>query len=217
MPGHADERTVRVPPLIHDVQVRGHGGTQHRGRAQAGPWEDRAATAVGVLQPCGDPLVDVAGLRFDEDLAAWRQQLGAAAQEPGRPAADADVAVREQHGAPPAVPGQGREDRAVQGGRASLADPVDRGPRDVHPEGHNPAFGECDGEAAGAAAHVEDRSAAALEELLVHGIGRLAPPGDLERQPAAVRGPHHQCWRLLVQRLLVQGDRPRHHAVSSKM
>jgi len=140
LPGHADERTVRVPPLVHDVQVRGHGGAQHRSRTQAGPWEDRPAPAVGVLQPCGDPLVDVAGLRLDEDLAAWCQQLGAAAQELGGPAADADIAVREQHGAPPSVPGQGSEDRAVQGGRASLAYPVHGGPRDVHAEGLHPAL-----------------------------------------------------------------------------
>ena len=121
MPGHADERTVRVLPLVHDVQVRGHGGAQHRCRAQAGPRENRAAPAVGVLQPCGDPLVDVAGLRLDEDLAAWCQQLGAAAQELGGPAADADIAVREQHGAPLSQARQWIEHRAAQRGRPGLA------------------------------------------------------------------------------------------------
>ncbi len=90
------------------------------GRAHAGPGEDRAAAAVGVLEPGGQPLVDVAGLGFDQHPAVRCEQLGAAAQETGGQAADADVAVREQHGGPPALPGQRVEHRAEQGGRPGL-------------------------------------------------------------------------------------------------
>jgi hypothetical protein len=84
------------------------------------------------------------------------QQLGAAVQEPGRQAADADVAVREQHRSPPAPPGQWVEYRTVQGGRPSLAHPGHRSRRDVHAKGRNAPLGQRYGQPSGAAAHVED-------------------------------------------------------------
>jgi hypothetical protein len=170
-----------------------------------------------VLEPCGEPLVDVAGLGFDEELAARRQQLCAAAQQPGGQSADPDVAVREQHGSPAALPGQRIEHRAVQGGCPCPTHPGHRGPRDVHAERRNPPFGQRHGQSPGAAAHVEDGTAAAAEQFLVGGVGRPAPAGHLERQRAAVSGPQGQrrrlpAQRLVVQRLFVQGDRPWHHA-----
>jgi hypothetical protein len=69
--------------LSHDTQVGICDGAEQGGRAHAGPGEDRAVPAVGVFEPCGQLLVDVAGLGFDKDLAAWRHQLGAAPQQPG--------------------------------------------------------------------------------------------------------------------------------------
>jgi hypothetical protein len=72
MAGHSDERAARVVPLLHDAQVGRGGGVQHRGRAQVSPREDRAAAAIGVLEPSGYPFVDVAGIRLDQDPAAWR-------------------------------------------------------------------------------------------------------------------------------------------------
>jgi hypothetical protein len=56
--------------LVDDAQVGRRGGGQHRGRAQVSPREDRAAAAVGMLEPRGYPFVDVAGLRLDQDPAA---------------------------------------------------------------------------------------------------------------------------------------------------
>lgn len=51
--GHGDERAACVVPLVHDAQVGRRGGVQHRVRAQVSPREDRAAAAIGVLEPRG--------------------------------------------------------------------------------------------------------------------------------------------------------------------
>src|SRR5262249_12463888 len=88
--------------------------------------------------------------------------------------------------------------------------------RDVHAQGGHSSLGQRDGQAAGAAAHIENWPVRAPEQFLVGGIGPPAPPGDLERQPAAVRGPPPPHRRLLVERFLVQGDRPGDHAVSRR-
>jgi hypothetical protein len=56
--------------LVHDAQVGRRGGVQHRARAQVSPGEDRAAPAIGVLEPCGYPFIDVTGLGLDQDTAA---------------------------------------------------------------------------------------------------------------------------------------------------
>ena len=89
-----------------DVKADVGSGTGHGGHPHPGPGKVRAAPAVGMLKPCGQPLVDVARLGFNEDPAGRRQQFGAAVQQPGGLAADADVAVRQQHRRPPAVPWQ---------------------------------------------------------------------------------------------------------------
>jgi hypothetical protein len=80
-----------------------------------------------VFEPRGQLLIHVTGLDFDQDPSVRRNQFGAAPQEPGRPAADADVAVREQYGSPTALPGQWIEHRAVQRGRPGLPHPRYRG------------------------------------------------------------------------------------------
>ena len=147
--------------------------------------------AQGKTGPCrpsgcssqrGQLLIDVAGLCFDQDLAVRREQLGAAAQQPGGQPADADVAVREQHRSPAALPGQRVEYRAAQRGRPGLAHPGHRGPGDVNAERGNSPLGQRHRQPPGAAAHVKHRTAAAPQQFLVGGVGRPAPPGDLERQ-----------------------------------
>src|SRR5262249_41969200 len=64
------------------------------------------------------------------------------------------------------------------------------------------------------AADVEHRAEAVPEQFLVGGVRLRAPPGDLQRQRAAVGGAQHQPLVPAAQRLLVQGDRPGHPAGS---
>ncbi len=124
-------------------------------------------------------------------------------------AADADIAVREQYRGPPAAPGQRIEHRTVQGGRPGLAHPVHRSQRDVHAKRRNPPLGQRHRQPPGAAAHVEDGAAAVPEQFLVGRIGRPAPPGDRQRQRAAVGGPQDQRLRLLAQSPLRTTRSPR--------
>jgi hypothetical protein len=152
-----------VAPLPRDLQADVRGGAQQGGRAHASPGEDRSAPTVRMFEPGGQPFVNVAGLCFDQDPAARCQQLGAAAQEPGRAPADADIAVREQHGGPLALPGQRIEHRAEQGGCPGLPRSGHRGPGDVHAKRRDPPLGKRYGQPPGPAAYVEDRAAAVPE------------------------------------------------------
>jgi hypothetical protein len=162
--------------LLDDLQADIYGGAQQGRHAHAGPGEDGAASAVAVFEPRGQLLVDVAGLGFDQDSAAWCQHLGTAVQEASGQAADADVAVRQQNGSPAALRGQRIEHRTVQGGRPGLVHSCYRGPGDVHPERRNAPFGKRHSQPAGTAAHVEDRATAVPEQFLVRGVWRPAPP-----------------------------------------
>jgi hypothetical protein len=162
--------------LLDDLQAHIYGGPQQGRQAHASPGEDRAATAVAVFEPRGQLLVDVAGLGFDQDPAAWCQHLGTAVQETNGQAANADIAVRQQNGSPPALRGQRIEHRTVQGRSPGLAYPCYRGPRDVHPQRRNAPFGKRHSQPPGTAAHVEDRATAVPEQFLVRDIWRPAPP-----------------------------------------
>jgi hypothetical protein len=152
-----------VAPLPRDLQADVRGSAQQGSRAHPSPGEDRSTPTVRVFEPGGQPFVDVAGLRLDQDPAARCQQLGAAAQQPGRAPADADIAVRQQHGGPLALPGQRLEHRAEQGGCPGLPRSGHCGPRDVHAQRWDPPLGQRHRQPPGAAAYVEDRAAAVPE------------------------------------------------------
>jgi hypothetical protein len=153
--------------LPRDLQANIRRSPQQRRRAHEGPREHAAAPPVGMFEPSGQLLVGVAGLRLGDELTTRRQQLGAPIQQPGRLAADTDIAVREQHGGPAARPGQRIEHRAAQGGRPGLAGLSHRDPRDVHPQRWNSPFGQRHSQPPRAAADVQDRTVATPEQFLV--------------------------------------------------
>ena len=86
------------------------------------------------------------------------------AQEDDRVAADADVAVGQQRGLPATLPRHGVEDVASQRRRPAAAGLPDRLVHDVDAEHHVPALGQRGGEAPGAAADVERRPVALVEQ-----------------------------------------------------
>ncbi|GGJ80466.1 hypothetical protein GCM10011583_09960 [Streptomyces camponoticapitis] len=149
--------------------------TEQGGGAEPGPREVRApgplSWAASVVHPYVDALVDVHGRGLGDDQPAVRQQSGRAAEQTGRVAADADVAVDEQDGAPTPLAGKGIEDGAAQGGTAVAQRTFDGRRADVDAERPLTAGRERGDETAGAAADVQDGALATVQGGEVGGVG----------------------------------------------
>ena len=99
--------------------------------ADATAWIASAPTRVhgnSPLRPCGVSRRDVPGddpgapgCDVDDDAAVGREQLARALQQGDRVAADPDVAVGQEDGAPPTLARQRVEDAALQGRDAAAA------------------------------------------------------------------------------------------------
>jgi len=112
-------------------------------------------------------------------LAAGSQQSRAAAQQFVGVTANADVAVGEQRGHPPALARQRLEHRTVDGACPGPLHPGHGNTGDVHAKHGDPALRQRDGQAAGAATDVEYWRPASAQQLLVGHVGRPAPAGYL--------------------------------------
>ena len=122
---------------------------------------------------------------FDESAARRCEQLRHPAQQRDRVAADADVAVDQQHGVPAALPWNVGENAAVQGNATRGPGQRDRIWGDVDPERGVTTCRERDSEPTRAAPDIKRRSSTRASTL------RSAAPGceHQRRQSIAVRTP----------------------------
>ena len=101
------------------------------------------------------------GVGLHDHTTAGAQHLAAASQQRGGVAADADVAVEQQGGAPRALVGDRVEDRAVMHREAGAAHDLDGDGGDIHPERFHAAGDGGFHHASRAAPHIEHRAAGA--------------------------------------------------------
>ncbi len=133
-----------------------------------------------------DAFVDVHRGGLGDEQAAGAQEFGRPVQQGTRVAADADVAVHEQDGAPAALAGQGFEHRAPQCLPAEPHGVVDGGPADVDAEDGPALPGEFGHQPPGPAAHVQHGPLAPVQHVPVDRVGPGAPALHLQRQQPAV-------------------------------
>src|SRR5690606_10940921 len=137
-------------------------------------------------------FVDVHRGGLGDEQAAGPQERGGPVQEGSWVAADADVAVHEEDGAPAALARQRFEDRAPQCPAAEPQGVVDGCAADVDAEGHPSAQGEFGHQPSGSASHVEDGSLAAVQGVPVDRVRPGAPAFHLQWQQPAVGAAQEQ-------------------------
>src|SRR5690606_27447257 len=137
-------------------------------------------------------FVDVHRGGLGDEQAAGPQERGGPVQEGSWVAADADVAVHEEDGAPAALARQRCEDRAPQCPAAEPQGVVDGCAADVDAEGHPSAQGEFGHQPSGSASHVEDGSLAAVQGVPVDRVRPGAPAFHLQWQQPAVGAAQEQ-------------------------
>ncbi|GGN65460.1 hypothetical protein GCM10011579_035900 [Streptomyces albiflavescens] len=162
---------------------------QGRG-AEAGPWEGRAHATVGAGDADDvdvDAFVDVHvrdGL--GDQQAARGQDVGHPAQQGGRVAADADIAVDEEPGVPAALTGERLEDGALQRLPAEPHRVRDGGLADIDPERGPPPRRKLGDQPPRPASHVEHGPFAAPQRLQIGRVGPRTPPLYVEREQPPV-------------------------------
>ncbi len=186
-------RTRRAPAAASGRQVVG-GQRPPSGTVRS------PAPVAGAEPGLAGPAAGAGRGEFDVQPAVGGEQLAAAAQQPARVAADADVAVGEQQVPPAAVPGQRGEDVAAQRGRAAGAGQPDGRRADVDAERRVAEPVQGAGEPARSAADVERRPGAAVEQRGVAGQVVAAPGGGVDAVLGAAVVAHGQARRATRRR-----------------
>ncbi len=131
-----------------DLEARSAGQAGDGVGADDGPGEGLAAPAVA-LEPGGEPAPASPGrLDLGDHRALAADDLPATLEKPGRVAADADVAVEQEGGAPAALARQRTEDVALENGGAAHAGQGDSRRRRVDAQRRDPLRRQADDEAA---------------------------------------------------------------------
>jgi hypothetical protein len=133
-----------------------------------------------------DAFVDVHGGRLGDQQTAGPEKSGHPVEQGARVAADAHVAVHEEHRAPAGLAGERLEDGAAQGLAAETEGVGDGGFTDVDAECCAGLCGEFGDEAAGAAADVQDGALALVQDIAVHLVGSGAPAFHFQGEEPAV-------------------------------
>ena len=141
------------------------------------------------------------GLDLDEDAPGPIEQLARAAQELDGIAADADVPVEQQRGAPAAGAGHVIEDASFEDRDRSRTGVGERAGRDVDAEHRDAALGEGEHVASGSASDVEDRTDHGGERALLGWRRRRGTTGapvraDRRRRCRAASAPRGSCRDL---------------------